>query len=173
MKRIVFLLVVMILAISLCMTTVVSAATDSGETGYIGSVPGNIYNPTPGSSSSSEYEPAEEEEESYIITAIAKTGGKILHSDDEYHKVTEIDSQSFTVEVMIMDDCAYDIVPKDGYRILKVSVDGVDMGPIDHYEFEEVDRNHRIRAYFEKITASGKPVSNKSDEEFNPNTGAL
>ena len=173
MKRIVFLLVVMILAISLCMTTVVSAATDSGETGYIGSVPGNIYNPTPGSSSSSEYEPAEEEE-SYIITAIAKTGGKILHSDDEYHKVTKIDSQSFTVKVTIMDDCRYVIEPEEGYQIKKVSVDGVDMGAIDLYEFEEIDRDHKIRAYFEKIPSITPTYNSKADdEEFNPNTGAL
>lgn len=172
MKRIAFLLATMIVSISLCMTTVVFAATD----GYFtpdSNIPGNWPAPSASASSEPEYEP--EEEESYIIHAIAKTGGKIVHADNYGHHINTIDSQSFDVEVVIMDDCLFAIEPKEGYRIVKVTVDGVDMGAIDHYEFEEVDRDHRIRATFDKIPAAANPApgTRYEDEEFNPNTGAL
>ena len=174
MKRIAFLLAVMIVSISLCMTNVVFAATDN-DSGYFtpgSNIPGNWPAPSASASSSEpEYEP--EEEESYIIHAIAKTGGKIVHADSYGHHINTIDSQSFDVEVVIMDDCLFAIEPKEGYRILKVTVDGVDMGAIDHYEFEEVDCDHRIRATFTEISTAANPAPDTEEEEFNPNTGAL
>lgn len=45
-------------------------------------------------------------------------------------------------------DRAFTIIPNEGWRISKVLIDGVDMGPIPSYNFRNVHENHSIRAQF-------------------------
>ena len=71
----------------------------------------------------------------YIITASAGTGGTISPSGDVL--VPQFGSQTFT------------ITPDTNYHIYDVLVDGVSVGAVSTYTFENVSDNHTIEAYFQ------------------------
>ncbi len=48
----------------------------------------------------------------------------------------------------------FSITPDNGYRILSVTVDGINKGAIESYEFASVTENHTINAEFEFIPVS-------------------
>jgi hypothetical protein len=70
----------------------------------------------------------------YTITATAGTGGKISPSGKV--KVNHGASQTFT------------ITPNSRYKIKDVKVDGVSVGPVSSYTFNNVTANHKIYATF-------------------------
>lgn len=71
------------------------------------------------------------------------------------------------------DTVTFYIIPKDGYRIKQVWVNGVAMGPISEYTFENIQADSSIYAEFEKITdeETTKPAK-KNDGKKSPDTGA-
>jgi parallel beta-helix repeat protein len=71
---------------------------------------------------------------SYIITATAGTGGII--DPEGSVKVEEREDQTFT------------ITEEAGYQIADVLVDGISVGAIPAYTFEEVTQNHTIEVSF-------------------------
>ncbi|MBQ9642524.1 MAG: InlB B-repeat-containing protein [Lachnospiraceae bacterium] len=72
-----------------------------------------------------------------ITSMIASQGGGIIPSGDNY--VTEGGTAVYT------------IVPLQGYKILAVAVDGVNIGPVSSYTFSNVRGQHAIAASFTKI----------------------
>ncbi|MDH5769313.1 MAG: hypothetical protein OEZ31_10205, partial [Nitrospirota bacterium] len=60
-------------------------------------------------------------------------------------------SPSGRINVNYGTDKTFTIVPQDGYDILDVQIDGVSMGKIDTYTFNNVTTNHRINALFVRI----------------------
>ncbi|MDH5202216.1 MAG: fibronectin type III domain-containing protein [Nitrospirota bacterium] len=73
----------------------------------------------------------------YTITTRIGRGGSI--------------SPSGRINVNYGTDKTFTIVPQDGYDILDVQIDGVSMGKIDTYTFNNVTTNHRINALFVRI----------------------
>ena len=71
----------------------------------------------------------------YVITASAGPGGTIDPSGDVL--VPQFGSQTFT------------ITPDTNYHIYDVLVDGVSVGAVSTYTFENVSDNHTIEAYFQ------------------------
>lgn len=71
---------------------------------------------------------------SFLITSTAGTGGKI--------------SPNLLKTVYYGDNITYTITPKSGYEIESVTVDGVDVGPVTSYTFENVTATHTIKAKF-------------------------
>lgn len=53
-------------------------------------------------------------------------------------------------EVEKGDDITFEITPNDGYQIADVLVDGKSVGAVDEYTFENVKKDHKIEAKFEK-----------------------
>ncbi len=76
-----------------------------------------------------------------ISAGVATTGGSISPSG----KRTVAQGQNIT----------YKIVPKSGYAILAVAVDGQQVGPVNTYTFQNVQDNHTIAAAF-LLTDAGK-----------------
>lgn len=59
------------------------------------------------------------------------------------------------------DSVTYYITPFPEYRIVRVEVDGEDVGAVDSYTFSFVDDNHTIVAYFETVgidESSASPI---------------
>ena len=59
------------------------------------------------------------------------------------------------------DSVTYHIYPFPEYRIVRVEVDGEDVGAVDSYTFSFVDDNHTIMAYFETVgvdESSASPI---------------
>lgn len=94
---------------------------------------------------------SDNDDEYYIIDSWADEGGSI--SPEGRVVVSEGADKKFTIKA------------NDGYEIQKVVVDGKDKGALRSYTFENVTRDHTIKAYFVK---TGVPVEAKD----NPNTGA-
>ena len=72
----------------------------------------------------------------YTITATGGAGGKISPSGAT--TVTSGANQKFT------------ITPNKGYRIARVKVDGLSVGVVSTYTFNNVVTNHTITATFNK-----------------------
>ena len=118
--------------------------------------PSNGWAPNnPAPSNSDQYYDDGEDEVSYTIIATAHKGGSI--------------SPKGAVEVWEYDDQSFEITPKSKYEIEKVLVDGKNIGPVNYYEFVDVDRDHTIEVFFRTLATT---ENTKSDDEFNPNTGA-
>ena len=73
----------------------------------------------------------------YIITATAGTGGEI---DPEGEVVVKHD-----------DDEEFKFEAYSGYEIQDVLVDGISMGPIEKYKFNDVDSDHTIHVVFRSL----------------------
>lgn len=56
------------------------------------------------------------------------------------------------VEVAQNSDASFVVRPIAGYRILSVTVDGANVGPLDEYTFKNIVANHTIHATFQRIT---------------------
>ena len=84
----------------------------------------------------------------YIINASSGEGGKFQFEGE----ISVSKGESLTLEVL----------PDKGWSILSVTVDGVDMGKIESYTFEDIAENHTVFAEFEMNAAGGEP------EEENP-----
>ena len=79
----------------------------------------------------------------YAINAVAGEGGAISPSGDVL--VTAGEAQSF------------EFVPKPGYKVSHVEVDGVDKGALPSYLFPSVNvEGHKIAVYFEKAYEIGE-----------------
>jgi hypothetical protein len=88
----------------------------------------------------------------YTITATAGTGGSI--------------SPSGSASVAYGNDKTYTIAPNDGYEIEDVLVDGVSVGAVSTYTFENVKKAHTITASFKEIeTADTETVNPFTDVE--------
>ena len=85
-----------------------------------------------------------------ISAGVATTGGSISPSG----KRAVAQGQSIT----------YKIVPKAGYAILAVAVDGQQVGPVDTYTFQNVQDNHTIAAAF-LLTDAGKAKGSSTQTE--------
>lgn len=72
----------------------------------------------------------------FSITSSAQTGGSITPNGTE--KVVEDSNKTYTVKA------------DDGYYIAYVKVDGVSVGAVSTYTFENVSENHTIEAFFNK-----------------------
>ncbi len=57
------------------------------------------------------------------------------------------------------DTVTFHIIPYDGYRIKQVWVNGVAMGPISEYTFENIQTDSTIYAEFEKISDKEKETT--------------
>lgn len=54
-----------------------------------------------------------------------------------------------------------EIIPKEGYEIEDVKVDGESVGAVSSYEFRRIKENHEIRAYFKRVAGASqndKPI---------------
>lgn len=91
----------------------------------------------------------------HIIQAAAGEGGSITPAGAV--SVTQGENQSFQ------------IVPLSGYKIKDVLVDGQSVGAVSKYDFTQVEKDHKIEAFFVKNTAPSG--SAKSDED--PTGGML
>lgn len=71
------------------------------------------------------------------------------------------------------DTVTFHIIPYNGYRIKQVWVNGVAMGPISEYTFENIQDDSTIYAEFEKIE-DVKPTkrAKKNEGKKSPKTGA-
>lgn len=89
------------------------------------------------------------ERNAYTITASSGGNGSITPSGNV--TVNRNAEQSFT------------IIPAAGYAILKVMVDGVNIGVVDRYTFRDVTENHTISVTFQKSevtpTVTPKPTA--------------
>ena len=105
-----------------------------------------------------------------VITATAGIGGSITPSGAV--RVNEGDSQTFS------------ITANSGYRISKVSVDGVNQGAISSYTFTDVTDDHTIIVEFTKISSGGSsdtpgqtnktiPVTETSSNLFKDSNGPI
>lgn len=65
-------------------------------------------------------------------------------------------SESGDIEVPAKEDKTFRIIPDAGYRIKDVKVDGISIGPVEEYTFENVGAEHRLHAYFEPLYLIGK-----------------
>jgi len=74
--------------------------------------------------------------DSYTITASSGTGGSI--------------SPSGTVQVPYGTSKTFTIAPNSGYKISDVKIDGISVGAVATYTFENVTRDHAIEAIFRK-----------------------
>ena len=72
------------------------------------------------------------------------------------------------------DTVTFHIIPHDGYRIKQVWVNGVAMGPISEYTFENIQEDSTIYAEFEKISEGTTKHSEqkKNGGKKSPDTGA-
>lgn len=75
-----------------------------------------------------------------LISATADKGGSISPSGDVF--VSCKSSQTFSITF------------EKGYRILDVKVDGISVGPVTSYIFNEVNENHKISVSFKKAEFS-------------------
>lgn len=82
---------------------------------------------------------ASDAKQEYIITASCQTGGSITPEGDV--AVAEGETQKFT------------IAANEGYSIGDVKVDGVSVGAVPEYTFEDVSAGHTIEALFNKNTS--------------------
>ena len=81
---------------------------------------------------------------SYTIIASAGPGGAI--------------SPSAEVAVEIGADQTFTITHNTNYRVTHVAIDGVSVGPVRSYTFQNVTANHKISAYFEELSTSPNVV---------------
>ena len=72
----------------------------------------------------------------FSITSSAQLGGSISPNGSE--KVVENSSKTYTIQA------------DDGYYIADVKVDGISVGAVSAYTFENISKNHTIEAYFNK-----------------------
>ena len=77
-------------------------------------------------------------------------------------------SISDTVVVKPGDDVTIYIVPKSGYKIKDVTVDGKSVGPVTEYKFKKVKKSHTINAKFEKV--DGHDDDDDDDDDDEPTT---
>lgn len=87
---------------------------------------------------------------SVVITATAGQGGTITPSGKV--SVKSGGTQAFT------------ITADEGYRISSVKVDGIEVGAVKSYTFENVKKAHSIEAEFALCEEIDNPDSDKSDE---------
>lgn len=80
---------------------------------------------------------SEEDAILYGITALADEGGTITPSGN--------------INVYNGEDAAFTITPDNGYEIADVKVDGISVGSVSTYTFEDVKADHTITAAFERI----------------------
>lgn len=73
----------------------------------------------------------------YTITASASTGGTITPVGN--------------VIVEPEENKTFSMIPDNGYSIVKVIVDGVDIGPVESYTFRNVNANHSIHVQFSGV----------------------
>ena len=78
------------------------------------------------------------EKKSYTITAEAGENGKILPSG------------VFTFDYGMSQ--VFEIVPEDFYKVADVVVDGLSVGPVSSFEFQNISENHTIYATFTLMT---------------------
>ncbi len=89
----------------------------------------------------------------YTITASAGTGGSI--------------SPSGNISVREGRDKAFTITPHSGYVISDVRVDGVSVGAVASYTFDNVRRSHTIEAIFAKGNpATGNPFTDVHPDDW-------
>lgn len=88
----------------------------------------------------------------YIISAMASGNGSITPQGDIMVAVGG--TQSFTM------------MPNEGCRIIKVLVDGIDVGPVESYTFTNVNRDHTIYAAF---SGTGVEEAQSLDINIYPN----
>ncbi len=74
----------------------------------------------------------------YTISSTANSGGSISPRGSKL--------------VPYGNSVSYTITPNSGYRIAQVLVDGVDVGPVSSYTFNNVSADHSIKAVFEQNT---------------------
>ena len=55
-----------------------------------------------------------------------------------------------SVSVADGESLSFTVTPANGYHIADVLVDGISVGPVEEYTFDNVTQNHTIRAVFEK-----------------------
>jgi len=88
-----------------------------------------------------------EAKKGYHITAWAAAGGGITDEG--------------TMNIKEGEDVTYQIYPDSGHVVNYVTVDGVNVGPVTDYTFEDLDCDHEIRAYF--ITEGAKKTAGKKN----------
>ncbi|MCR5001473.1 MAG: hypothetical protein K6A71_06735 [Lachnospiraceae bacterium] len=77
-----------------------------------------------------------------MVSGVATTGGTISPGG------TFVAAQGSTL--------TYTITPKSGFAVLAVAVDGVQVGPVGTYTFENINSNHVIAAAFVQTDAGAK-----------------
>ena len=100
------------------------------------------------------------EEESNNKTSISSDTARFSitsYCNENYGKIMPA-----SVRILERDDQTIKIVPNEGYKIKDVKVDGESVGAVSEYTFKKVEKNHRINAYFEKV--SGEESSSKTEE---------
>ena len=80
------------------------------------------------------------EQITYTVTASAGKGGSVSPKGDV--SIASGGSQTFT------------FTPEPGYRVSDVMLDGVSMGAMDEYEFDDMGRNHVLRVNFARVNAA-------------------
>jgi len=90
-------------------------------------------------------------ESQYVITAQAGEGGEIMPSGEV--RVARGASQTFT------------IVPREGFRVNEVMIDGVSHGAVATYTFDEVFVTHRIEVSFTSATTNYTSFLSVDDEQ--------
>lgn len=106
--------------------------TDASVRTATSTIAGNTFTVTQAGSN-----PTSTASKSYSINASAGTGGYI--------------SPSGTVTLSQGTNKTFSITPAKGYRISKVSVDGVSVGAVSTYTFSNINRNHTIFAAFQRV----------------------
>lgn len=79
------------------------------------------------------------EQITHTISAYAGAGGTISPTGD--------------VKVAVNDEATFTFTPKPGYQVESVKVDGIDLGAMTEYTFQNNFRDHTIAVYFKKAYA--------------------
>ncbi len=90
----------------------------------------------------------------YTFTVERNRSLVAVFSQGEFYTITATAGANGTItpqgEIIVQpgEDKPFAIIPNSGCRISKVLVDGVDMGPMESYNFRNVRENHSIHAQF-------------------------
>ena len=77
------------------------------------------------------------EQEAFTITTRASQGGKIQPGG--------------TITVKKGENQTFWFIPDPGYKVGEIIIDGISLGVVEKYNFEEVTADHSVEAYFEKL----------------------
>ncbi len=91
---------------------------------------------------------------SYLFTE--KKNDSISYTTLKHRILTYYDEEKGRIEpdnIRVPDGTkqTFQIIPKEGYRVKDVRIDGSSVGPVTEYTLRKIKEGHTIRAYFEKI----------------------